>query len=85
MNSKTRLKLTIIAGLLLSAMALLAIAMHLETVGTTCIAGIMTILSAYIWAQTKRPTSYDAPQTTTRSTTSPCSPATGIQKDDLPE
>jgi hypothetical protein len=27
-----------------------------ETVATSCIAGVMTLLSTYLWAETKRPT-----------------------------
>jgi hypothetical protein len=32
-----------------------AIFKEMETVATTCIAGVMTVLSTYIWAETKRP------------------------------
>jgi hypothetical protein len=59
MRTKTRLKLTIAAFLLLGALAAAATYNHSETVATTAIAGIMTILSAYIWAQTKRPSYYE--------------------------
>lgn len=55
MRTKSRLKLTIAAFLLLGMLAALATYNQLEAVATTAIAGIMTILSAYIWAQTKRP------------------------------
>ena len=55
MRTKSRLKLTISAFLLLGMLAVLATYNQMETVATTAIAGIMTILSAYIWAQTKRP------------------------------
>jgi hypothetical protein len=55
MRTKSRLKLTIAAFLLLGMLAVLATYNQMETVATTAIAGIMTILSAYIWAQTKRP------------------------------
>lgn len=59
MTTKTRLKLTVIAGLFLAAITLTATFMKMEAVATTSIAGIMTILSAYIWAQTKRPSGYE--------------------------
>jgi len=32
-----------------------AIFKGMEAVATTCIAGVMTVLSTYIWAETKRP------------------------------
>ncbi len=65
MNTKTRLKLTVIAALFLGGITLMATIMKLEVVATTSIAGIMTILSAYIWAQTKRPSGYELPDTNT--------------------
>lgn len=65
MNTKTRLKLTVIAALFLGGITLMATIMKLEVVATTSIAGIMTILSAYIWAQTKRPSGYELPYTNT--------------------
>lgn len=58
MRTKTRLKLTVAAFILLGTLAAFATFNHSETVATTAIAGIMTILSAYIWAQTKRPSYY---------------------------
>ncbi|MBU6158718.1 MAG: hypothetical protein KGP35_06765 [Bacteroidetes bacterium] len=55
MKTKTRFKLTVIAGIFLGCLTIIATLLKMEVVATTCIAGIMTILSAYIWAQTKRP------------------------------
>ncbi len=55
MNTKTRFKLTVLAALFLGALATFATIHEMEVVATTCIAGLMTILSTYIWAQTKRP------------------------------
>ncbi len=55
MTTKTRFKLTLIAGAFLSLMALVATLEKMETLATTCAAGIMTILSTYIWSQTRRP------------------------------
>ena len=63
MNTKTRLKLTVIAALFLGGITIMATIMKMEVVATTSIAGIMTILSAYIWAQTKRPSGYELPDT----------------------
>ncbi len=55
MTKRTRFKISIIAGLLLYSLAVLAVFKSMENVAITSIAGIMTILSAYIWAETKRP------------------------------
>ena len=55
MNTQTRFKLTLFAAAFLALVTLLAIGSKMETVATASIAGIMTILSAYIWSQTQRP------------------------------
>ena len=55
MDKRTRYKLTLIAAIYLAGVNLLAIFRNLETVAVSCIAGLMTILTVYIWAQTKRP------------------------------
>ena len=55
MNSQTRLKLTLSAAAFLALVTLLSIYSKMETVATASIAGMMTILSAYIWSQTTRP------------------------------
>jgi hypothetical protein len=65
MNTKTRLKLTVFTALYLGAITLMATIMKLEVIATTSIAGIMTILSAYIWGQTKRPSKYELPDSNT--------------------
>ena len=65
LNSKTRLKLTFIAGLFLSALAVLATSMKMEVVATTAIAGIMTILSTYIRSQTNLPSQNENPNADT--------------------
>jgi hypothetical protein len=49
MNSQTRLKLTLSAAAFLAIVTLLSIYSKMEGVATASIAGIMTILSAYIW------------------------------------
>lgn len=61
MTTKTRMKLTVIAALFLGGITVMATIMKMEVVATTSIAGIMTILSAYIWAQTKRPSYNELP------------------------
>jgi hypothetical protein len=65
MKTKTRLKLTVFTALFLGAITLMATFMKLEVIATTGIAGIMTILSAYIWGQTQRPSGYELPDSNT--------------------
>jgi hypothetical protein len=50
-----RYLLTIIAGLILAAIALLSVLNNMEGLASACVAGIMTILTTYIWGETKRP------------------------------
>ena len=66
MNYQTRYQLTRRAGVYLALVTLIAIFMHMETLATSCIAGLMTILSAYIWAQTRRPSVF--PDSTVQAT-----------------
>tara|TARA_Y100001934_G_C12044241_1_gene627549 strand:+ start:344 stop:529 length:186 start_codon:yes stop_codon:yes gene_type:complete len=56
MSKSKRLTITWVALIFLISTTYIAIHNDLETVATTCIAGVMTILSTYIWAETKRPT-----------------------------
>ena len=55
MENRTRLKITILAGLILTLISLASIWQKTENIGMASIAGIMTILSGYIWGETKRP------------------------------
>lgn len=55
-SKSKRLTITWVALIFLISTTYIAIHCDLETVATTCIAGVMTILSTYIWAETKRPT-----------------------------
>jgi hypothetical protein len=55
MSTSTRLRFTLIFGLFLAAITVFAISREMETTAATSIAGIMTILSTYLWSQTKRP------------------------------
>ena len=54
-DRRTRLKITLAAAVFLVVTTYVAIFKEMETVATTCIAGVMTVLSTYIWAETKRP------------------------------
>jgi len=51
-----RLCIAIAALIFLISTTYLAISKEQETVATSCIAGVMTLLSTYLWAETKRPT-----------------------------
>ena len=59
MTRSRRLLLTIIAGLILSILAGFAVYRQMETVASACVAGIMAILSTYIWGETRRPSNKD--------------------------
>lgn len=55
MIKRTRYKLSIITALFLVIMATLSLFKNMESVAVSSIAGIMTILSSYVWGETKRP------------------------------
>jgi hypothetical protein len=55
MNASTRLRFTAYAAIFLAAVTLLSILRGMEALAATSVAGLMTILSTYIWSQTKRP------------------------------
>lgn len=54
-DRRSRLKITLVATVFLIVTTYVAIFQEMEAVATTCIAGVMTVLSTYIWAETKRP------------------------------
>jgi hypothetical protein len=58
MTNHTRYRLTLAAAVFLAVVTLLSIFLKMEAVATAGIAGIMTVLSTYIWSQTTRPTNY---------------------------
>jgi hypothetical protein len=53
-NSK-RYVISLASGLFLAGLATLSVFFRLEGVASVCVAGIMTILTTYIWGETKRP------------------------------
>ncbi len=55
MKTSKRYTLTIIAGIILAVLAGLSVFKGMEGLAYACIAGIMTILTTYIWGETKRP------------------------------
>ena len=54
-DRRSRLKITLAAAVFLVVTTYVSIFKEMEAVATTCIAGVMTVLSTYIWAETKRP------------------------------
>lgn len=55
MKSSKRYMITLITGILLAALATLSVFSGMEGLASACVAGIMTILTGYIWGETKRP------------------------------
>lgn len=56
MTPSKRFTLTIIAGIILTIIAGFAVYRNMEMTASACVAGIMAILSTYIWGETHRPT-----------------------------
>ena len=82
MNTHTRFKITIAAAFFLASLATLSIIMKMETVAVTSITGILTILSAYIWAQTKRPTHHEPSHKSSNPATNHLLDSTRLESDD---
>jgi hypothetical protein len=55
MNASKRYMISVVSGVLLTGIAIISVLYRLEGVAMTCIGGVMTILTTYIWAETKRP------------------------------
>ncbi len=55
MNKRTRFKISIFAGIILAILTAYSIHKGAESIGVTAIAGLMTILTTYIWGETTRP------------------------------
>ena len=61
MKRSKRYIITILAGFMLSTLALLSVLKGMEGVATASVGGILTILSTYIWGETKRPSNNPEP------------------------
>ena len=59
MKKSKRYILTVIAGFILATIAGLSVFKNMEGLASACIAGIMTILTTYIWGETKRPSNHE--------------------------
>jgi VIT1/CCC1 family predicted Fe2+/Mn2+ transporter len=55
MKRSKRYLISLIAGVLLSILAFISVFQNMEGLASACVAGIMTILTGYIWGETKRP------------------------------
>jgi len=62
LSNSSRYRITMISGIFLAIVTFLSLFTGMETVAATAIAGVMTILSTYIWSQTKRPHQYEQTQ-----------------------
>jgi len=55
MFKSKRLTIAVSAGIFLALLAVCAVFKSMEGLASTCVAGILTIMSTYIFAQTQRP------------------------------
>ena len=63
MKISKRYTVAIAAGIVLSSLAALSIIKSMEGVASACVAGILTILTTYIWGETQRPSNKNQNQT----------------------
>lgn len=61
MKTSKRYIITIVAGILLAALAILSVLKGMEGLASACVGGILTILTTYIWGETKRPSNKPEP------------------------
>jgi len=58
MKKSKRYIISILAGILLGLLAAMAIYKGMDMVASVCATGLLTILSTYIWGETKRPSGH---------------------------
>jgi hypothetical protein len=58
MRTSKRYTITIIAGIVLVLLAGLSVFKGMEGIASACVGGILTILTTYIWGETKRPSNH---------------------------
>jgi drug/metabolite transporter superfamily protein YnfA len=61
MKSSKRYLITIVAGIVLAVLAILSAFKEMEGLASVCVGGILTILTTYIWGETKRPSKTNEP------------------------
>lgn len=55
METNKRLKIALIGGVFLMCLASLAVFKGMEGLASACVAGILTVLSTYVYSETIRP------------------------------
>jgi len=61
MKLSKRYTITILAGIFLAVLAFLSVIKRMEGLASACVGGILTILTTYIWGETKRPSNTKEP------------------------
>lgn len=61
MKISKRYTISLLAGTILALLAGYSIFKGMESVASACVGGILTILTGYIWGETKRPSKPDQP------------------------
>jgi hypothetical protein len=61
MKTSKRYTITIIAGIVLAGLAILSVLKGMEVLASACVGGILSILTTYIWGETKRPSNTPKP------------------------
>ncbi len=61
MKTSKRYSITIVAGIVLAGLAFLSVLKSMEGLASACVGGILTILTTYIWGETKRPSNTKEP------------------------
>lgn len=61
MKTSKRYTISIVAGVVLATLAVLSVLKEMEGVASACVGGILTILTSYIWGETKRPSKTNEP------------------------
>jgi hypothetical protein len=61
MKTSKRYTITIFAGIILAGLAILSVLKGMEGLASACVGGILTILTTYIWGETKRPSNNPEP------------------------
>jgi len=61
MKTSKRYTITVLAGIILVGLAFLSVLKGLEGLASACVGGILSILTTYIWGETKRPSNKPEP------------------------
>lgn len=61
MKTSKRYVVTIVAGIFLAVLSFFSVLKGMEGLASVCVGGILTILTTYIWGETKRPSNTPQP------------------------